>query len=64
MKNIVVEGFDMDYTLAQYKLETFESLTYNGTIRKLVYDLGYPREVCLFCHLFSHFKKKLMLLTY
>lgn len=48
MKNIVAVGFDMDYTLAQYKPETFETLAYNGTIRKLVYDLGYPEEVCLF----------------
>jgi hypothetical protein len=47
MKNIVAVGFDMDYTLAQYKPETFESLAYQGTIKKLVYDLGYPSEVCL-----------------
>lgn len=46
MKNIVAVGFDMDYTLAQYKPETFESLAYEGTVRKLVFDLGYPREVC------------------
>ena len=46
MRNIVAVGFDMDYTLAQYKPETFESLAYEGTIRKLVYNLGYPREVC------------------
>ncbi|KAI4316814.1 hypothetical protein L6164_024756 [Bauhinia variegata] len=39
------EGFDMDYTLAQYKPETFESLAYQGTVKKLVYDLGYPREL-------------------
>ncbi|XP_057975695.1 uncharacterized protein LOC131163022 isoform X2 [Malania oleifera] len=45
MKNIVAVGFDMDYTLAQYKPETFESLAYGGTIRKLVYDLGYPQEL-------------------
>ncbi|KAK9271229.1 hypothetical protein L1049_026819 [Liquidambar formosana] len=45
MKNIVAVGFDMDYTLAQYKSETFESLAYEGTIRKLVYDLGYPYEL-------------------
>lgn len=45
MKNIIAVGFDMDYTLAQYKPETFESLAYQGTIKKLVYDLGYPREV-------------------
>lgn len=47
MRNILAVGFDMDYTLAQYKPETFESLAYEGTIRKLVYDLGYPGEVCL-----------------
>ncbi|XAR64122.1 5'-nucleotidase [Bertholletia excelsa] len=45
MKNIVAVGFDMDYTLAQYKPETFETLAYEGTIRKLVYDLGYPSEL-------------------
>ncbi|KAJ8772609.1 hypothetical protein K2173_027786 [Erythroxylum novogranatense] len=45
MKNIVAVGFDMDYTLAQYRPETFESLAYDGTVRKLVYDLGYPREL-------------------
>ncbi|KAF1893402.1 hypothetical protein Lal_00001872 [Lupinus albus] len=45
MKNIVAVGFDMDYTLAQYMPETFESLAYQGTIKKLVYDLGYPREL-------------------
>ena len=48
MKNIVAVGFDMDYTLAQYKPETFESLAYEGTIRKLVYDLAYSEEVCFF----------------
>lgn len=47
MKNIVAVGFDMDYTLAQYKAETFETLAYEGTIRKLVNNLGYPAEVCL-----------------
>ncbi|OAY50732.1 5'-nucleotidase domain-containing protein 4 isoform X2 [Manihot esculenta] len=45
MRNILAVGFDMDYTLAQYKPETFESLAYEGTIRKLVYDLGYPGEL-------------------
>ncbi|KAL7261935.1 hypothetical protein ACSBR1_000349 [Camellia fascicularis] len=45
MKSIVAVGFDMDYTLAQYKPETFESLAYEGTVRKLVYDLKYPPEL-------------------
>ncbi|KAJ9166089.1 hypothetical protein P3X46_020885 [Hevea brasiliensis] len=45
MRNILAVGFDMDYTFAQYKPETFESLAYECTIRKLVYDLGYPQEL-------------------
>lgn len=45
MKNITAVGFDMDYTLAQYKPETFEALAYQGTIAKLVNDLKYPDEV-------------------
>lgn len=59
MKSILAVGFDMDYTLAQYKPETFESLAYDGTIRKLVYDLGYPREVCLFYHMFLPFQEEI-----
>lgn len=47
MRNIIAVGFDMDYTLAQYKSETFEALAYEGTVRKLVYDLGYPSEVSI-----------------
>lgn len=47
MENIIAVGFDMDYTLAQYKSETFESLAYEGTVRKLVYDMGYPSEVSM-----------------
>jgi hypothetical protein len=46
MRNITAVGFDMDYTLAQYKPETFEALAYHGTIEKLVKDLNYPEEVC------------------
>ncbi|EPS70199.1 hypothetical protein M569_04560, partial [Genlisea aurea] len=45
MKSIVAVGFDMDYTLAQYKPETFETLAYLGTVKKLVNDLGYPTEL-------------------
>ena len=48
MRNIVAVGFDMDYTLAQYKPETFESLAYEGTVKKLVHDLGYPAEVSIY----------------
>lgn len=45
MRSIEAIGFDMDYTLAQYKADTFESLAYTGTIKKLVHDLKYPSEV-------------------
>ncbi|KAF9669759.1 hypothetical protein SADUNF_Sadunf14G0141000 [Salix dunnii] len=45
MRNIIAVGFDMDYTLAQYKPETFEKLAYKGTIEKLVSNLGYPEEL-------------------
>ncbi|XP_073005437.1 uncharacterized protein [Typha latifolia] len=45
MKNITAVGFDMDYTLAQYKPETFEALAYQGTVEKLVNDLQYPKEL-------------------
>ena len=55
MKSIVAVGFDMDYTLAQYKAETFETMAYHGTIKKLVFDLGYPKEV--FTPLLLSFKK-------
>ncbi|KAJ4759952.1 Cytosolic purine 5'-nucleotidase [Rhynchospora pubera] len=45
MRNTTAVGFDMDYTLAQYKPETFEALAYQGTIAKLVNDLKYPDEL-------------------
>jgi hypothetical protein len=45
MKSIVAVGFDMDYTLAQYKPDTFESMAYAGTTKKLVNNLGYPKDV-------------------
>ncbi|KAK6944703.1 HAD-superfamily hydrolase, subfamily IG, 5'-nucleotidase [Dillenia turbinata] len=45
IKNIVAVGFDMDYTLVQYILETFKSLAYEGIVGKLVDDLGYPSQL-------------------
>ena len=45
MQEIQAVGFDMDYTLAQYKPETFETLAHTGTKEKLVHSLGYPEEV-------------------
>ena len=40
----------MDYTLSQYRPETFEVLAYNLTIEKLVNNFKYPK-VCRECHL-------------
>jgi len=45
MKSIASVGFDMDYTLAMYKPETFERLVYEKTVGKLVSHYGYPKEI-------------------
>ena len=42
MSSIKAVGFDMDYTLASYKPETFESLAHQQTVDKLVKFFGYP----------------------
>eukprot|EP00798_Chlamydomonas_sp_ICE-L_P013214 gene13214-19050_t len=42
MRQIQAVGFDMDYTLAQYRPETFEALAHKETIGKLVNYFGYP----------------------
>lgn len=34
-----------DYTLAQYKPETFEHLAYTQTVTKLTENFGYPKEL-------------------
>jgi len=41
---IAAIGFDMDYTIATYKAETFELLAYEGARRRLV-EMGYPSEL-------------------
>ena len=38
-------GFDMDYTLAQYQQPAFDQLAFDGAKEKLVYNMGYPKEV-------------------
>lgn len=43
MKSIAAVGFDMDYTLAQYKPEAFETLAHEQTVDKLVKFFGYPK---------------------
>lgn len=48
LENIVAIGFDMDYTLAQYKQPAFDKLAFDGAKEKLVHKLGYPEEVLNF----------------
>lgn len=40
--NIRAIGFDMDYTIAQYKQPAFDKLAFDGAKEKLVNKLGYP----------------------
>lgn len=42
MAKIKAVGFDMDYTLAEYFSEEFETLSASGALQKLVHNLGYP----------------------
>lgn len=44
MRSIKAIGFDMDYTLAKYKLDAFEKLAYDETLKKLV-SVGYPKQI-------------------
>lgn len=44
MQHITVVGFDMDYTLAQYKID-FDLLAYNGALIKFVKWCNYPASV-------------------
>lgn len=53
MKTIKAVGFDMDYTLALYKPETFEALAYAETLKKLV-SLGYPEEILAWTFDWNH----------
>eukprot|EP00803_Ostreobium_quekettii_P001635 evm.model.scf_402.8 EVM.evm.TU.scf_402.8 scf_402:69587-73325(-) len=45
MDSVIAVGFDMDYTLAQYRSETFETLAHSRTVEKLVAAFGYPPEI-------------------
>jgi 5'-nucleotidase len=48
MDGIRAIGFDMDYTLAQYKQPAFDRLAFDGAKEKLVRNLGYPEQVLNF----------------
>jgi hypothetical protein len=45
MSHIKAIGFDMDYMLAQYQQPAFDQLAFDGANEKLVYMLGFPKEV-------------------
>lgn len=45
MSKIKAVGFDMDYTLAEYYSEQFETLSASGALWKLVHKLGYPKPL-------------------
>ena len=45
MKKIEAIGFDMDYTLVQYKTEAFEEFVHGLVAEKMVQTLGYPKDV-------------------
>jgi hypothetical protein len=45
LSNIQAVGFDMDYTLAQYKQPAFDKLAFDGAKEKLVHKFGYPKEL-------------------
>lgn len=47
LENIKFYGFDMDYTLAEYKSPQYETLGFNLVKERLV-ELGYPQEIMCF----------------
>ncbi|XP_013392914.1 cytosolic purine 5'-nucleotidase isoform X2 [Lingula anatina] len=44
LEKIKFYGFDMDYTLADYKSPQYESMAFNLVVQRLV-DIGYPSEI-------------------
>jgi HAD superfamily 5'-nucleotidase-like hydrolase len=47
MRSIRAVGYDMDYTLTQYKAEAFEGFAFSGASRRLA-ELGWPVEALSF----------------
>jgi len=45
MASISAIGFDMDYTLAQYRPESFETMVHGLTVQQLVSVFHYPEEL-------------------
>lgn len=61
MHNIKAIGWDMDYTLAQYRPETFEALAHSQTVDKLVNVFGYPEILRSFTFSWDYMMKGLIL---
>jgi hypothetical protein len=66
MSGISAIGFDMDYTLAQYKQPAFDKLAFDGAKAKLVEQLGYPEAVMelAYDHTVSYFFLRSFLVSY
>ena len=60
MSKIKAIGFDMDYTLAEYHSEEFETLAAKSALQKLVHDLGYPSRLLEFDYDHSFFIRGLV----
>lgn len=45
LKKIKAIGFDMDYTIVRYNSEAFEQFTHQETLKKLVSEKGYPKDI-------------------
>lgn len=45
LNSIAAIGFDLDYTLAHYRIKEVDELAFRITQEKLVQQLGYPREI-------------------
>lgn len=63
MNSVRAVGFDMDYTLAQYKQPEFDKLAFDGAKEKLVHALGYPEEVLDFQYDHEHWIRGLIIDT-
>jgi HAD superfamily 5'-nucleotidase-like hydrolase len=63
LSGIRAVGFDMDYTLAQYKQPAFDKLAFDGAKEKLVKALNYPKEVLDFEYDHSRWARGLIIDT-
>lgn len=64
MSKIRAVGFDMDYTLAQYYSEQFETLSATNALKKLVHSLGYPSALLKLEYDHSYFIRGLVVDKY